>query len=240
MPKNIIILTGGLAGSSVLTSLLNRAEYWVGADTMKKKDYNTWENSELVRLNRKILDETGFKENWTMVFRPDYLDSIAKGFEKIDPEPFRAFMNECNNHQPWIWKDPRLWLTIRYWRKFIDPENVFFLTIRRDPLQSWISTTIRRQIQTRAHSKRYGDGVDGTISDFLHQENLPYLNILYEDLLMKPEEIIKSINQGAGTNLSFEDFRSVFRGKLYRKQHGLYNLALAYAIYLKNYRERYF
>lgn len=240
MPKNVIILTGGLAGSSVLTSLLNRAGYWVGADTMKKKDYNTWENSELVRLNRKILDETGFDENWTMVFKPEYLDNIARGFPNIDPAPFQAFMDECNAHQPWIWKDPRLWLTIRYWRQFIDPEKVFFLTIRRDPLQSWISTTIRRQIQTREHARKYGEGVDGTIEDFLTQEKLPYLNVLYEDLLMQPEQIIQRINDGVGTQLSFEDFRGVFRGSLYKRQHGLKNLLLAYAIYFKNYGERYY
>lgn len=237
--KNVIILTSGLAGSSVLTSLLHRAGYWVGAETMQKKDYNTWENLELIRLNRKILEETDFNENWTMVFRPDYPDRVVSRARSINPEPFRAFMEECNTHQPWIWKDPRLWLTIRYWRQFIDSDNVFFLTIQREALQSWISTTLRRQIQTRDYANRYSIGVDQTIDSFLQEEDLPSLSILYEDLLTKPEQTIANINKALGTQLTLEDLRAVFRGKLYRKQHGFFNLLKAHAIYFKNYGERY-
>lgn len=239
MQKNVIILTGGLAGSSVLTAMLNKSGYWVGEETIKKQDYNTWENSELVRLNRQIIQDTGFTDDWVMEFSPDYIDKVARGFDRLDPAPYQAFIDNCNRHQPWIWKDPRLWLTIRYWRRFLDPDKVFFLTIRREEMQAWISTTLRRQIQTMEHARRYGGGINKTIYEFLAQEDLPHLNILYEDLLMNPEMVIGQINQGAGTSASLADFKSVFRGRLSTKQHGLFNYLKACAIYLKNYHERY-
>ena len=51
--NNIIILTHGWTGSSVFSGLLGRAGYWLGEDTAKKNDYDTFENAELVRLNQR-------------------------------------------------------------------------------------------------------------------------------------------------------------------------------------------
>jgi hypothetical protein len=47
MRKNVIILTSGLSGSSVLAGLIANAGYWVGDETFKKDDYDTFENREL-------------------------------------------------------------------------------------------------------------------------------------------------------------------------------------------------
>lgn len=236
--KNVIILTGGLAGSSVLTALLSKAGYWVGGDTIKKSDYNTWENAKLVELNNKILSDANFVDDWVMEFDPGYIDKVASSFGSLDHETYGQFYTECERHRPWIWKDPRLWLTIRYWSRFFDKNDVFFLTIRREGLQAWISTTLRRQIQTYGHARRYNDGINRTISDFLVGGGYDYLDILYEDLLLHPEVIIEKINRGAGVALTVEDFKSVFRGGLYKKQHGLWNFTKACAVYLKNYRSR--
>jgi len=55
MRKNIIILTHGWTGSSVFAALLGRAGYWLGSSTVKNKDYDTFENAELVARNRELL-----------------------------------------------------------------------------------------------------------------------------------------------------------------------------------------
>ncbi len=237
--KNIIILTSGLVGSSVLTAMMSRAGYWVGDQTMKKHDYNTWENNELIELNKKILSDTGFDANWTMEYQPDYIDRVMSKAGHLDPAPYRAFVDKCNQHSPWIWKDPRLWLTIRYWMNFLDKENVFFLIIKRESLQSWISIILRRQIQTFAYLKKYFEGTNGAIMDSVHSLQLPHLEIPYEDLLTAPETVIQRINDQLGTTLTVDDLRAVFRGRLYKKQHGLFNFLKASAIYLKNYSIRY-
>ena len=51
---SVIILTGGLTGSSALAGLLSAAGYWSG-ETFKKRDSNTYENADLIRLNRQLM-----------------------------------------------------------------------------------------------------------------------------------------------------------------------------------------
>jgi len=55
MRKNIIILTHGWTGSSVFAALLGRAGCWLSSSTVKNKDYDTFENAELVARNRELL-----------------------------------------------------------------------------------------------------------------------------------------------------------------------------------------
>lgn len=237
--KNVIVLTGGIAGSSVLTALLNKAGYWVGEKTKRKHDYNTWENTELVELNIKLLEEIGFTENWTMRFSPDFITRVYQDAQKIDPAPYRAFVEKCSTNAPWVWKDPRLWLTIRYWKQFLDFKNTCFIVIKRDGLQTWASTILRRQIQTLAYSNRYNDGIHQSILDFLDESNANYIDILYEDLLVTPDNIISEINSLIGSELTVSDLKSVFNGRLYRRQHGFRSLAKATSIFVKNYHVRY-
>lgn len=238
MKKNIIILGPGLSGSSMLTSLFKSQGYWHGHET-KKKDYDTFENSELVDLNNQIMEQVGFRENWIMKFSPEYIDRVVVPAKALDPQPFRDFIAACENHEPWIWKDPRLWLTLQHWLPFLPLDRIFFIVLKREIMQSWISTTLRRQIQTVEYLRHYNDGVCEKTIECLSNHGLPYLSIVYEDLIMRPESVLAQINQGAGTELTLADFQRAFRGKPYRRQYGLWNLAKALLIFLKNYPERY-
>ena len=76
-PDNVIILTGGLSGSSALAGLLVAAGFWSGENTFRKRDYNTYENSELIRLNRQLMQRADVGEEYTMRFLPDAIDRIA-------------------------------------------------------------------------------------------------------------------------------------------------------------------
>ncbi len=42
------------------------------------------------------------------------------------------------------------------------------LLLSRDPMQSWISTLQRRQIQTYAYLARYNESIQESLSGFLH------------------------------------------------------------------------
>ena len=57
---NVIILTSGITGSSVLSGFLAHSGYWAG-DTTHKKEYDTFENAELIALNLKILQQAGYR-----------------------------------------------------------------------------------------------------------------------------------------------------------------------------------
>src|SRR5262245_2536579 len=120
MPKNVIILTSGLSGSSVLTGLIARGGLWTGDKTFKKTDYDTFENNELIELNTGLFRKAGYTGNYLLEFSQEAMDRVAGLYGKIDRDVYQSFIEKCNRHQPWIWKDPRLWLTIRFWRPMLD------------------------------------------------------------------------------------------------------------------------
>ena len=239
MKKNVIILTGGISGSSVLASLISRAGYWTGTDTHKKTDYNTHENLGLVELNKQLLNAAQVDGQYTMVFKQQYLDQVEEVQRNIDTQAHREFVAQCNQHRPWLWKDPRLWLTMGFWQQFLDLDDIQFIFITREDLQAWISTTLRRQIQTYQYSKRYNGDVSNSIVKFLQQNNQPYLQLSFEQLICQPEATIAKLNDYLGTALTMDDFTRVYNKPLYKKPHGLGNLGKAAMIYLRNYGERY-
>lgn len=237
--RNVIILTQGLAGSSVLSSLLERAGYWVGDATFEKRDYDTFENSELISINRNIMEVAGFRDNYQERFSDDYIDLVAGARDRVDGARLQSFLDLCDEHRPWVWKDPRLWLTIRVWKHWLDLDNISFIHLRRDPMQMWISTLLRRQIQSRRYCDAYGRGVDGSIREFLEGNKLHHMELVYEDLIEQPERTLDELSGFLGLSLGLDELRQVYTGDLHRRGKGLGSLAKAYLIYLKNYRERF-
>ena len=238
MPSNVIILTAGLAGSSVVTGLLARGGLWTGHETFRKRDYDTFENRRLIELNEALFAAAGFDGRYESEFPAWAVDAIEKRAADVDPEPFRSFIAECNRHAPWIWKDPRLTMTIRAWARWLDPGSLRFVLISREHLQSWISNLKRRTIESYAYHRAYNEQVRQSIVDFLETSRVSYFPLVYEDLIVKPEDTIGRLNEFCGTDIDMDDFRAVFSGRLYTRQHGATSLAKALAIYLKNFRDR--
>lgn len=237
--KNIIILTSGLSGSSVLAATLATSGLWPGDETIKKDDYDTWENSELVKLNNGLLAASNVPSNWTMVFNRDNIRQVINATAELDATSYKAFLEHCNAHSPWLWKDPRLWMTIPYWIKFINPDDTCFILLKRDNQQAWISVILRRHIQTFNYTKNYNEGIHQALVEFVKERNLSHIELTYEDLIIEPEKTLAQINQLANCSLELEHFKEIFRGHLYKKQHGLKSLIKAILIYLKNYGSRY-
>jgi hypothetical protein len=237
--RNVIVLTAGLAGSSLVAGLLRDAGYWTGDGTVRKSDYDTYENQELVDLNRRLLREAGYVGKYEMVFRTEDVRNLAEQTRTIDPGPYREFIERCNQHPPWLWKDPRLWLTIRFWQRHLDPGRTAFLLVTREHGQAWISQTIRRQIQTPRYCRNYMEGVRASFLEFLDENKLARLELVYEDILLRPEQAIAGLNAFLGCRITMENLGRACQGRLYRKRHGLIDSMTARAIYLKNYTARY-
>jgi hypothetical protein len=239
MKKNAIILTPGLAGSSVLTALVARAGYWTGDHTFKKEDYDTHENEQLVDLNKRLFSAAGYRGDYTMEFSPTPVERIAALYGRIDPKPYEDFLMLCNQNRPWIWKDPRLWLTIRYWRHFLNRDECAYIILTRDLWQMWLSTTLRRQIQTFDYLQRYVDGIVGSVKAYLEDSGGQYLSLEYEELILRPEPAIAQINQLLGTELVLDDLAAVYTKPLYQNPRSFWEYSKAMLIYAKNYGQRY-
>ena len=103
MKNNIIILTHGWTGSSVFSGLLGRAGYWLGAETMQKVDYNTYENLALVGINNKLIDEFGGGLNHEHRFSDSDVAEITRRAQDMDLAPLRQFVEHCTVHTHSLW-----------------------------------------------------------------------------------------------------------------------------------------
>jgi hypothetical protein len=245
MQRNIIILTSGLTGSSVLSGLISRAGYWTGDSTHKKSGtnknerYNTYENNELIDLNLRLFREVGYTQNFSTDFSPEAIQRISGLAGKLAPRDFTAFLEKCNAHAPWIWKDPRLWMTIGFWKPLLDLDTCKFILLSRGLLQCWVSTTLRRQIRTYRNLKAYEGRVRHSILTFLEENGLSYLDLQYEHLIERPSETLNKINGYLDTALTVEDLRSIYHKPLGRApRSSVADIAKAALIYMKNYPER--
>jgi hypothetical protein len=239
MKSNVIILTSGLTGSSVLTGLISQAGYWTGNSTMKKKDYNTFENSELIDLNLRIFEAADFQENYLTHFSPEAIGTIGSLAQRIDTSPFRAFLNECNQHQPWVWKDPRLWMTIHFWKDIVDLNKCKFIVLTRDFRQLWVSTILRRQIVSYPAHRSYEMHVRDSAIDFLNKNQLSHITVRYEDIVVRPSPTLAAINSHLGTELTLDSLRRVYRKPLYKlPSSSPLDFLKAFLIYVKNHSER--
>jgi hypothetical protein len=236
--KNVIILTHGWTGSSVFAGLLGRAGYWLGSETVVKPDYNTFENAELVKMNRQLLSTLAPELNFEHRFDPTDVARIAHAAASIDLAPYRAFVDCCTAHGPWVWKDPRLTWTIRIWERVLDLENVAGLVLERDEVQAWITANNRRHVQSRAFTRQYNDGITAANRQFLDDHNLSKLEVTFEDLLLQPRSTLGLMNCVFGTRISMEDLKAVYTRPLFTLSRNRLDYLKALLIYLKNYRER--
>ncbi len=238
MKKNVIILTPGLTGSSVFAALFGQAGYWLGNETVQNTDYDTFENSELVALNRHLLGALapGFNHKHRFSFKD--IVGIERASQTYDLQPCRDFVSRCSRYSPWLWKDPRLTWTIRVWAKVIDLEQTAFLVLTRDDLQRWISANNRRRIQSMWYTREYNNGITSSNIRFLEESRLPFLQAGFENLLLQPEQTLDRLNDFFGLDLSMIALRSCYSGRLYRKSRGFKDVALAALIYAKNYHRR--
>jgi hypothetical protein len=239
MKSNIIILAVGLSGSSVLAGLIKRAGYSTGASTYVKPDYDTFENLELVQLNQRLLTRAGIGEKFAVEHRPEFAQRMLALRGVIDDTEFRDFIARCDATGPWLWKDPRLSITLYFWQYLLDFDRVKVIVNHREPVQAWISWTLRRQIQSFNYAKHFSDGVVSSVEHLLDARNQSYIRVCYEDLICQPQHTLYRINRFASLQLELEDLVAAYGGKLGQKTHGLGNFAKAALIYLKNYPERY-
>ncbi|MBS0446994.1 MAG: hypothetical protein JSR59_13710 [Proteobacteria bacterium] len=238
MKKNVIVLTHGWTGSSVFSALFGRAGYWLGSETMRKPDYDTHENADLVGLNRRLL-ETGLPGvDHEHRFAFEDVHALDRATRELDLAPHADFLARCHANAPWLWKDPRLTWTIRVWARLLDPATTAYLVLTRDDRQAWISANTRRHIQSMAYTRAYNHGITQSNLDFLHGAGLPCLKTSFEDLLLAPDQTLARLNGAFDLALTMSDLTQVCREPLHRKSRGVGDLVKAALIYAKNYHER--
>ena len=243
MENNVIILTTGLSGSSVVTSLISKAGYWTGDQTIKKNNasgnYDTYENTRLVELNNDLIKSISFKYDNDSEYQNLAHLIFEEAIEQIDNKHvYVEFIEYCDSKGSWIWKDPRLWVTIGFWQQILDKANIKILIIYRNPLPLWVSHLTKKQIVGYSYLKNIERRSRKELTQYLNSINMDNFTICYDELVLSPDKILVGINSYVNTKLSVDDFKLVYKGNIGSKTWTIYKLIKSILIYIKNFKYR--
>lgn len=224
-------MTTGASGSSVLTGTIATQGYWLGDDT-KKLDFNTYENAKLVDLNIELLNASGFKRRDCNDMPPPSIDSIKALAQAIDLKPFRDFIERCDSHRPWLWKDPRLCFTIHFWTQLTDLSGCRFILIDRDPHQSYAGLILNRKVPMRYKEQtEFNNNYLKSCNLFFENMGLDPFRCTFEDLLLNPEGLLEKLNNFLELEISLEHLKCIYKKKLFKKRYSKLDFLKANLIY---------
>jgi len=237
---NVIILTTGISGSSVITGFLAESGFWAGDDTVFKDNltgkYETYENKKLVDLNNSLVEEAGVEFEGKARYDPNARDKLNDIYAEIDTTKYNKFIEECNSHSPWIWKDPRLFLTIGFWRNCLDPTNTKVIVLHRNSYELWKSLTIKRIIFSYRYLKNTEDKTRHELLNYLESNNFSFISLEYDQFTRDLVTSINKLNKFIGANLKKENWDEIYQST--SKFSRYKRTVLAYLIYIKNYKSR--
>ena len=237
---NVIILTTGISGSSVITGFFAKSGLWTGDDTLFKDNitgkYETYENKKLVDLNNSLTREAGVDFEGKARYDEKARGKFNEIYAEIDTEKYNKFIDECNAHSPWIWKDPRLFLTIGFWRNCLDLTDTKVIVLHRNSYELWKSQAIKRIIYSYSYLKSSEEKTRHKLLNYLESNNFSFMSLEYDQFTRDPVTSINKLNEFIGTNLKKENWDEIYKPTSIFSRYK--RTLLAYLIYIKNYKSR--
>jgi hypothetical protein len=136
MDAGVFVLGMHRSGTSVATNLI----HLLGLPTATQEDLvppssgnpkGHWESTSLVAFNRRILDAMGSETGCPVAFDPGWeQDPRLADLRREAPQAFSRAIPSA----PWVWKDPRNCLTLRFWTSALGVKPVVIL-LTRNPLE---------------------------------------------------------------------------------------------------------
>jgi hypothetical protein len=130
----VFVLGMHRSGTSATTHLIHLLGPAVPLDLVPPSAKNPtgyWESMSLVAFNEQILWAIGSDMRWPSVLEPGWEQDGR--LEKLRGAAHDA-VRQVFPTNPWVWKDPRLCLTLTFWRSVLDVDPVVVL-INRNPLE---------------------------------------------------------------------------------------------------------
>lgn len=191
MAKNVIVVGMPRSGTSMLAAVFARKGFFVAEDVeeeLREPDRANpdgyWEARSLVDRNVEVLAAAGFPHHNTWLF--DAIPPVqASRLADLDPLPeHRHFAESYQQHAPWIWKDPRLCYTLRYWWPLLDHAGTRVLLIKRSHeaiFRSFVRLGWRDETEeARADVIRRIDDHLSAAEQALSSLQIPHLVLSYE------------------------------------------------------------
>jgi hypothetical protein len=92
-------------------------------------------------------------------------------------------------------------------------------------------------VQSYGYAKKYCQQIEASIARFLDERKLSRLELLFDDLIVRPEGTLEKINQYLGTRLTVSDLQAVYNQPLYRAPRNALDFLKAGLIYARNFAE---
>ena len=205
--KNVLVLGMARSGTSLTASIFAAAGYYLG-EVMPANRANPlgyFQSEELTALDIELFRRVGFPfdNTWN---HDDISEEAVDAIARLEVLPtHRDFLARFDQHAPWVWKDPRLCLTLSFWLKVIDADRTCAVLIRRDPADIYHSFRLRNWTKHGISKRRLYRRIERHVDRgraALEKSKLPYTEIQYDALLRTPHDVLSQINRTAGTRLT--------------------------------------
>jgi hypothetical protein len=185
----IVVLGMHRSGTSAVTRIVNLLGADLGpADELISEFDNPgghFENTALTRCNERILNAFGRSWDFPPYLPPGWQHGPTASALLGDME---AVFRRVYAHEPWVWKDPRLCITLPLWRRVLG--DVAVVLVWRDPV------AVVRSLQRRdGIPSLYGAGLwhhylGGALAA---AAGLPVICVRFEDLVGAPLDVTKTL-----------------------------------------------
>ncbi len=201
---NVLVVGAPRSGTSLTAAAFASAGWHVGErkqphirDGDDGNPFGYFEADDLVERNVDVLRAAGFIHHNTWLFDEISEESIARVDQLVPTQAHREFVEQCNRQAPWMWKDPRLCFTLRYWWKLMDPARTRVVLIRRNFDQihnsfvrrNWCKTGKAVKEDLRRRISRHLQAAEEAIGRL----NIPAIEIQYEDCIRQPDYVERRV-----------------------------------------------
>ena len=216
MPKNVLVVGMPRSGTSMTAAIFANNGYFVAEDQNKElrasDEYNPsgyWEAEPLIQCNAEIFAAAGFKHDNTWLY-DSITDDQANAILSLQPSvKHQQLVDKFNQHNPWIWKDPRLCYTLGYWWPLLDATTTSVLFLKRDPKEiynsfirlKWRSTSQEDKADVLLRIQKHLDATEAALKKY----NIPHIVIHYSDYKNHPEKTADKLSRFFDLHLNKDD-----------------------------------
>lgn len=215
-PKNVLVVGVPRSGTSLTSAVFSRKGYhvgWIEKDTGRLGDeanpFGYFEADDVIAKNVEIFQRIGYSEDNTWL-RTMITEEQIRQIDALEPsQEHKEFLRQYDTHAPWIWKDPRLTLTLPYWWKILDARTTGVILVRRDPEEcyqsfircGWYQPGEQARQEVLHRIEVHWNAALRAIEKY----EIPHIIIHYDEYLNKPESVARKISEFCGLSLEVND-----------------------------------
>jgi hypothetical protein len=218
VPRNILVIGVPRSGTSLTTAVFARKGYhvgWIEDEGTRCGDernpFGYFEADDVIGKNVALFKRVGYGEHNSWL-RAMISEAHIRQIAELTPsDDDRRFVDSYQARAPWIWKDPRLCLTLSYWWKLMDPQTTGVILTQRDvadvlrsfDVMGWIGEGEQKISREKACARieRHLSAAGAAIAA-LH---IPHIAIDYREYLNDPQAVARRLSEFCGLHVSVHD-----------------------------------